>query len=69
MREAIDAHIELLVEYGESVPEATLVENWLTDPDYVSVAWALVDVDVTRLMGKAEKINVTLPSLLIRSIG
>lgn len=54
-REAIDAHIELLVEDGEAVPEATSVENWLADPDYVGVVWALVDVDVTRLMGKAEK--------------
>ncbi|MGL9751115.1 MAG: hypothetical protein ACR5LC_07580 [Symbiopectobacterium sp.] len=39
------------MEDGESVPEATRVENWLADPDYVSVAWALVDVYVTRLMG------------------
>ncbi|NIH16337.1 type II toxin-antitoxin system HicB family antitoxin [Serratia symbiotica] len=68
VREAIDAHIELLVEDGEAVPEATSVENWLTDPDYTGVVWVLVDVDVTRLMGKAEKINVTLPSLLIRRI-
>ncbi|SFN19825.1 HicB_like antitoxin of toxin-antitoxin system [Izhakiella capsodis] len=68
MREAIDAHIELLVENGEAVPEATSVENWLADPDYAGVLWALFDVDVTRLMGKVEKINVTLPSLLIRRI-
>ncbi|EAA7439922.1 type II toxin-antitoxin system HicB family antitoxin [Salmonella enterica subsp. enterica serovar Abaetetuba] len=68
VREAIDAHIELLVEDGEAIPEATSVENWLNNPDYTGVVWALVDVDVTRLMGKTEKINVTLPSLLIRRI-
>ena len=67
-REAIDAHIELLVEDGKAVPEATCVENWLDDPDYAGVVWALVDVDVIRLMGKTEKINVTLPSLLIHRI-
>ncbi len=44
------------------------MENWLADPEYAGVVWALVDVDVTRLMGKAEKINVTLPSMLIRRI-
>ncbi|QLH63248.1 type II toxin-antitoxin system HicB family antitoxin [Serratia symbiotica] len=65
--EAIEAHIELLVDDGEAVPEETSVENWRSDPDYADV-WALVDVDITRLMGKAEKINVTLPSLLIRRI-
>ena len=55
VREAIEAHIELLVEDGESVPEATTVENWLSDPEYAGAVWALVDVDITRLMGKAEK--------------
>ncbi len=63
-----EAHIELLVEDGETVPEATTVENWLSNPEYTGAVWALVDVDITRLMGKAEKINVTLPSLLIRRI-
>lgn len=28
----------------------------------------MVDIDVTRYMGKAEKINITLPSSLIRRI-
>ncbi|EBW6361110.1 TPA: type II toxin-antitoxin system HicB family antitoxin [Salmonella enterica subsp. enterica serovar Muenchen] len=68
VRDAIDAHLELLVEDGEAIPEATDVEKWLSDPDYEGVVWALVDVDITRLMGKAEKINVTLPSMLIRRI-
>lgn len=67
-REAIEAHIELLVEKGENLPAATHVDKWLNDPDYIGVIWGLVDVDITRLMGKAEKINVTLPSLLIRRI-
>lgn len=68
VREAIEAHIELLVEDGEDVPKATTVENWIDDAEFTGAVWALVDVDVTRLMGKAEKINVTLPSLLIRRI-
>lgn len=68
VREAIEAHIELLVEDGGVLPEATSVDNWVSDPDYVEVVWALVYIDITRLMGKAEKINVTLPSLLIRRI-
>ncbi|NIG98804.1 MAG: type II toxin-antitoxin system HicB family antitoxin [Serratia symbiotica] len=65
--EAIEEHIELLVDDGEAVPEENSVEKWLSDPDYADV-WALVEVDITRLIGKAEKINVTLPSLLIRHI-
>ncbi len=37
VREAIDAHIELLVEDSEAVSEATGVKNWLADPDYAGV--------------------------------
>ena len=55
VREAIDAHIELLVEDGEAVPETASMENWLADPDYAGMVWALVDVDVTRLMGESGK--------------
>lgn len=68
VREAIEAHIELLVEDGELLPAATTIEAFLDEPEYAGVIWALVDVDVTRLMGKSEKINVTLPALLIRRI-
>lgn len=68
IREAIEAHIELLVDDGELLPAATTIEDFLDEPEYAGVIWALVDVDVTRLMGKSEKINVTLPALLIRRI-
>lgn len=65
-REAIYAHLELLLEDNEELPPATSVENYLNDPDFQGLTWALVDIDVTQLLGKAEKINVTLPSLLIQ---
>ncbi|CAO96047.1 type II toxin-antitoxin system HicB family antitoxin [Erwinia tasmaniensis] len=44
------------------------MESRVASPDYADAVWALVDVDITRLMGKPEKINVTLPSLLIYRI-
>ena len=67
-QEAIEAHIELLIEDGETLPAATSIDNYRDDADYVGTVWALVDINVIRLMGKAEKINVTLPSLLIHRI-
>lgn len=72
VRGAIKGHFVLLVEDDEVLPEATTAENCLNDADYANEVWALVDVDVdvdvTRLMGKVEKLSVTLPSLLIRRI-
>ncbi|NIG62433.1 MAG: hypothetical protein G5663_02975 [Serratia symbiotica] len=57
----VTAHIELLVKDSKAVPEATSVENWLIDPDYTSIVWVLVDIDVTLLMGKAEKLTLHSP--------
>ncbi|MDR5614580.1 MULTISPECIES: type II toxin-antitoxin system HicB family antitoxin [unclassified Arsenophonus] len=67
-KEAIEAHLELLLQENESLPIANSIDKYLSDSEYKNVIWAVVDVDVTRLMGKTEKINVTLPSLLIHRI-
>ncbi|MFS1538013.1 MAG: type II toxin-antitoxin system HicB family antitoxin [Candidatus Phlomobacter fragariae] len=67
-KEAIEAHLELLLQDNEPLPIANNIDKYLSDPEYKNVIWAVVNVDVTRLMGKTEKINVTLPSLLIHRI-
>lgn len=67
-KEAIAGHIELLVEEGESIPPVSSVSELARNPEYTGYTWALVDIDVTRLMGGSEKINVTLPKSLIDRI-
>lgn len=67
-KEAIEFHIEGMLEDGESIPQPTSLEAHKNNPEYTDFTFALVDVDLTHLMGKSEKINVTLPSLLIRRI-
>jgi predicted RNase H-like HicB family nuclease len=68
VKEAIADHLEILAEDGKEIPLATEISNFLNDKDYEGFIWAVVDVDVSRYLGKAEKINVTLPSRLIRLI-
>lgn len=67
-KEAIELHLEGISEDGEEVPTPHSLKDLQADPEYAGVAWAIVDIDVTRYMGKAEKINVTLPGNLIRRI-
>lgn len=69
-RQAIESHIELLVRDGLEIPMPTSIENHRNDPDFEGhdVFFSIIEVDLSHLMGKAEKINVTLPSLLIRRI-
>ncbi|MEG3130902.1 type II toxin-antitoxin system HicB family antitoxin [Pantoea cypripedii] len=67
-KEAITGHIELLVELGKDIPSVSSVGSLAGNPDYAGYTWAVVDVDVTRLLGGSEKINVTLPKSLIDRI-
>lgn len=68
VKEAIAGHLELLAEEGEEIPLASDVSNYLYNDAYKGMVWAVVDVDVSRYLGKSEKVNVTLPSRLIHLI-
>lgn len=68
VKEAIAGHLELLAEDGEDIPLARDMDVHIHNAEYEGFIWAVVDVDVSRYMGKAEKINVTLPSRLIHLI-
>lgn len=52
---------------GEKIPAPSNVESFLND-DYKGMVFALIDVDLTHLMGGAEKINITLPRKLLKEI-
>ncbi|HCH7478991.1 TPA: type II toxin-antitoxin system HicB family antitoxin [Acinetobacter baumannii] len=68
VKEAIAGHLELLAEEGEEIPLASNASKFLDLEEYQGYIWAVVDIDVGRYLGKAEKINVTLPSRLIHMI-
>lgn len=68
VKEAIASHLEILAEYGDDIPLASEPSKYLNDQDFLGYIWAVVDVDVSRYLGKSEKVNVTLPSRLIRLI-
>lgn len=67
-REAIEFHLEGVIEDGDELPLPTDMVQHQQNPDFEGYVWAIVDVDISRFMGKAEKINVTLPSRLIHLI-
>lgn len=65
---AIEAHAELMVAEGLEVPEPSSpleIARMKADP---AAIWALVDVNVERFFGPAEKINITLPARTLRKI-
>lgn len=67
-KEAIDFHLEGMVEDGDDIPVASSVQAHAANPEYQGFIWAVVDIDIAQYLGKAEKINVTLPASLITRI-
>lgn len=68
-KEAIQGHIELMLEDGEEIPMPTDIEEHQNNPEFkTGFLFSGVEVELPPLLGKSEKINVTLPSRLIRKI-
>jgi len=68
VQEAIDLHLEGLVEEGKEVPAVKCIDIHQANPDYADGLWALVEVDTSRFDGKAEKINITVPRRILAQI-
>ncbi len=67
-REAIDFFCETLIEDGQSIPAPRPLAEHQANPDFAGWIWAVVDVPIEKYYGPAEKINITLPRLLLAQI-
>lgn len=67
-REAIEGHFEILAEDGAPIPAASKLGLHVANPKYAGCAWAVVDIDVVKYLGKAQKLNITLPGHLLNRI-
>jgi len=68
IEEAIASHLNILTEYGETIPHAKSIDHHIKTSTEVSPIWAVIDFDIVPYLGKSHKINVTLPELLIKQI-
>ncbi|MGX9376050.1 type II toxin-antitoxin system HicB family antitoxin [Pantoea ananatis] len=71
---ALDAHFELMAEKGMKIPEPQKWFGFDMSPENGSGvaakngAWIYVKIDITKYLGKSERINITMPHLLIEKI-
>ncbi len=66
--EAIEGHLEMLAESGAEIPQASPVARYVDEPEYHGRIWGVVEVDTLRYMGRAERVNITLPARLLSMI-
>lgn len=67
-RQAIDQQIEIMIEDGATVPTPRPLSALQSDPEFAGWVWAVVDVPVEKYLGPAEKINITVPRLMLTRI-
>lgn len=67
-REAVELHVSTMIEDGASMPAASSMGKLQADPEYRGWVWAIVDVPVEKYFGPAEKINITVPRLVLARI-
>ena len=66
--EAIDLVCETMIEDGLDIPLGKTIAAHQKDPEFAGWVWAVVDVPVEKYLGPAEKINITIPRLLLSRI-
>lgn len=64
-REAILCHAEGLMMDGESVPSPASIDSHKNYELYKDGVWALVPVDLSKISGKAKRVNITIPERLL----
>lgn len=67
-REAIELWLEVAIDDGKPIPEPAPLDQLRKRREYRGWTWALVTIDLASLSDKALRINITLPSRVLRRI-
>ena len=66
--EAAELHLEGYLAEGMDIPAAMNVGEHMTDEAYQGGVWALIDIDLSKLSGKAKRVNITIPEHILAAI-
>lgn len=67
-REAVELHIEGMLDLGMQLPAPGDLDKLQADENYAGGFWHLVQVDPANLGGAAQRVNITVPQRLLRKI-
>ena len=67
-KEAIELHLEGLIEEGQIVPDPGSVEHYQRRSEYKGGVWAVVTVDPSSLRIRAKRINITMPERVLDAV-
>jgi len=67
-QEAVELHLEGLIEHGDPVPRPGSIDDHRANPDYKDGTWAIVSVLPAHLRVKAKRINVSIPKRVLDAV-
>lgn len=67
-REAIELHLEGLIEEGQPIPAPTTIESHRRNSRYSGGIWAVVEIDHSNLRMQAKRINITMPQRTLDAV-
>jgi predicted RNase H-like HicB family nuclease len=67
-KEAIELHLEGLIDEGQPVPAPGSIERHRQNSDYGEGTWAIVAIDPAGLRVNAKRINITVPERILDAI-
>ena len=68
VQEAIELHLEGLVEDGEPLPSPAGIQQYQDMEDYADGTWAIVPIEPQRLRFSSRRLNITMPERVIESV-
>ena len=66
--EAIACHVEGILIDNENLPTPQAIEKHISNPEYQDGTWTLVEVDLSKLGGETQRVNITLPKRILSRI-
>lgn len=67
-KEAIELWMETVIDDGGAIPEPRSITEHQANFEFAGWVWAVVSVDLAELSDKTERVNITLPSRVLRRI-
>ena len=67
-KEAIELWCETVIEDGGMIPAGSSLTTLQANEDFLGWIWSVIDAPVERYLGPAEKVNITLPKILLSRI-
>lgn len=68
IEEAVKLWLETVIDDGGAIPSASSFSVLQKKDEYNGWIWAVIDIDLSDLSDKAERVNITLPSRVLRRI-